>query len=167
MNELVNNLLTKFNVIPHQNPDKFLHEFAKDQLAIGNGRTIIVDGSEYLTRIYLRQGQPDFGMFLHYFHKGDQVRDLHSHPWEYAYSIVLTSGYDEERCEGPTGKIVHVSHKPGDVNVLTKDTYHRVDLLNGGAWTLFIRGPRIQGWGFLNRETREYTSMDADDSTND
>lgn len=58
-----------------------LRQFADLKLARGEGRVISVDGSPYLTRIFLEQGKPEFGAFLHCFHKGDQVRDFHSHPW--------------------------------------------------------------------------------------
>lgn len=175
MNEVVNALLAQFNGIPNQDLDAFLHEFAKQQLAVGNGRVINVDGSPYLTRVYLRTRTPDFGAFLHFFHKGDQFRDLHSHPCDYAWSVILTAGYDEERCEAELladgterlTEIRRVSHKPGDLNFLTNRTYHRVELPNGGCWTLFIRGQRTQGWSFINRETGVKTIMDADETTND
>lgn len=134
------------------------------------GRVIVVDGSPYLSRLYVNRGRPDAGAFLHYFHKGDQGRDFHNHPWEWAYSFILTGGYSEERLDPKTGRTWRQEWKAGDVNYLTKDSFHRVDLHEGGTkgcWSLFVRGPRVQGWGFMNRETLSYVPMDADDSTED
>jgi hypothetical protein len=36
----------------------------------------------------------------------------------------------------------------GDVNVLTSETFHRVDLIDGEAWSLFVTGPKFSSWGF-------------------
>jgi hypothetical protein len=43
---------------------------------------------------------------------------------------------------------------PGTVNVLTAETFHRVDLRERDAWSLFLAGPRTgESWGFWNRMT--------------
>lgn len=131
------------------------------------GRVISVEGSEYLTRLFINHGNPEQGAFLHHFHKGDQGRDFHNHPWEWAISFILTGRYSEERLNPETGEVTRHEWKAGDVNTLTKDSFHRVDLYDGGCWTLFIRGPRVQGWGFMDRETLEVSPMIADDSTQD
>jgi hypothetical protein len=146
-----------------------LHAFAHKEIEAGRGRVIVVDGSPYLSRVFLRAKDPDLGVFLHYFHKGDQVRDFHNHPWDWAYSWILCGGYSEERFEqNGDGKIIRCDWKRGDTNFLTKNTFHRVDLDPAvGCWTLFVRGPRSQGWGFFNRDTGAFSSMEADDSTND
>lgn len=170
--ELLANVAEQRECIANQ----MLWKYANEQLDKGNGRVINVDGSPYLTRIYLDRGKPESGMFLHHFHKGDQGRDVHNHPWKSSYSIVLTGGYIEERCEIPPNtdpmdslkNIVRLEHKPGDINWLTCNTYHRVDLMDPmGAWTLFMRRERIQGWNFLSRYSGVKTIMDSDPSTQD
>jgi hypothetical protein len=93
-----------------------------------------LDGTAYLHRI----GTPDSG------------RAHHSHPWEWAISIVLTGGYVEELVE-PDGTVVTRSRPPGSVGVLTSSTFHRIAELGAPqAWTLFIVGPRTQNrdWYF-------------------
>lgn len=70
------------------------------------------DGSLYLWRIYLTPHHPDPhgvpvqprnrpALFLHYFFRGDLDRELHSHPWKWGLSFILTNGYTEERYEDP------------------------------------------------------------------
>jgi hypothetical protein len=93
-----------------------------------------IDGTAYLHRI----GSPDAG------------RAHHSHPWEWAISIVLTGGYVEEVVE-PDGTVMIRSRPPGSVGVLTSSTYHRIaELAAPRAWTLFIVGPRTpsRDWYF-------------------
>ena len=37
------------------------------------------------------------------------------------------------------------------------DTFHRVDLLEDDAWSLFLVGPKTKSWGFWDRVTGQYT----------
>lgn len=130
---------------------------------------IRIDGEAYLTRFYLNgqanlraQGEgPQF--FLHHFHKSDQGRELHNHPYT-GTSLILAGGYVEERMtqldnDGlaftePTA----VRYMPGDTNQLTLDDFHRTDMVDPvfGCWTLFVTGERTQSWGFLNRTTLDF-----------
>lgn len=121
-------------------------------------RTIETDGRPYLTRFYVwppkpRRGEaePDskFAVFIHFFHRGDEDRDQHNHPWSKSVSLILTGGYMEERGDG-----VHVL-RPGMVNVINADDFHRVSLLKPkqGCWTLFVAGPRTNEWGFRDNDT--------------
>jgi hypothetical protein len=83
-------------------------------------------------------------------------------------SLVLTGGYIEER-RMKDGSIACIEVRPWTLNCLTANTYHRVDLIKPeeGCWTLFLRGPRVQGWGFWNRETGAFRDMTQDASTED
>ncbi len=106
-------------------------------------------------------------IFLHKFHKGDSARELHNHPWAWAFSIVLAGGYREERrsvhpFEGGVPRRYRVSARafpPLSINVLHAYDYHRVDLLEEkkGCWSIFVAGPRTQSWGFWNRDTGKFT----------
>jgi hypothetical protein len=119
------------------------------------------NGEPYLTRTFLTgrssEGWP-IGCFLHHFHRGDKDRELHNHPWDYSAGLILAGGYREER-RMPDNSVKEFILRPGMVNVVRANTFHRVDMLdeNVGCWTLFFRQKRIQNWGFWNRETGKYT----------
>jgi hypothetical protein len=114
--------------------------------------TIDTEGFPYLTRIYLlhiwRKYLP--GIFLHYFWRGDEDRELHNHPWSWSLSFILFGGYVEERFKD--GKVVLRDVKAGRFNFIRANDYHRVHLKNKGCWSLFIAGPRKQSWGFWDVE---------------
>ncbi len=131
----------------------------------------------YLSRYYLterphmvngtepfnRRGEPKpgivwpkspVGIYLHKFHKGDDAGDLHNHPWVWSVSIILAGGYNEERRKGH--EVERRRLAPFSVNFIGGDDFHRVDLLEHDAWSLFIVGPKASGWGFWNRHSRGF-----------
>jgi len=97
-----------------------------------------------------------FGLYIHKFHRGDDDLELHNHPWRWSASLVLWGGYVEER-RAPDDSIALRTLYPFRVNVIRANDFHRVALLYGEAWTLFLAGPRTQSWGFWNRQTRRFT----------
>ena len=104
------------------------------------------DGSPYLTRTLL----PRIGehrVMLHQIHRPDADRFLHNHPWATAQFLILAGGYVEHRLVGD--EVVTRMLAPGDVNSLDADTFHRVDSVQPGTWTLGLIGERVQDWGFL------------------
>ncbi len=109
--------------------------------------------------INFRNSRPT-GM-LHLFHKSDESLDahgtnwFHNHPFDWGFGIILAGGYMEERISG-LNMIGHRAFKPLSLNWITKDTFHRVDLLDGPCWTLFVMGPKTDTWGFKNPETGEF-----------
>lgn len=127
-------------------------------------RTIYTENRPYLTRHYLKSHRPHgeekivdgddnvkFGLYLHYFHRGDEDAALHNHPFKWSYSLILTNGYSEERWDAKAQKIITRLLRPGSINRIMADDFHRVDLIDPtrGAWTLFLSGPRINdAWGF-------------------
>ena len=123
-------------------------------------RIFETDGDPYLSRFRLLQ-IGDVTVQLHKFHRGDRNQELHNHPWRWAVSLILAGGYREERKIGESsGANVWTRFcRPGSINVLRGDTYHRVDLLDpdAGCWTLFISGPKSQTWSFWDRKTGQYT----------
>lgn len=106
------------------------------------------DGRPYLERYYLGGA---FGrcVYLHRFVASDPDRGVHDHPWRRAVSVVLTGGYRELRLRRDRGSTVTRRVRPLSVNVIRGDDFHRVLLDQPEAWTLFVHGPRIKGWGFL------------------
>jgi hypothetical protein len=99
-------------------------------------------------------------IMIHYFHRSDDDGELHSHPWRWALSYILQGEYSEER-RTKDDLVERRLYGPGDFNLITKDTFHRVDLVptmeESGVWTLFITGPRFTSWGFWDRHTGVYT----------
>lgn len=127
--------------------------------------------SPYLSRWYLA-GDPDDGkrgraprrasLFMHCIHRSDDDRALHNHPWAWSVALVLSGGYSEERRVTRSGHHAVVRRRvgPGTVNVIRGDDFHRVDLLSGTSWSLFLAGPKVTAWGFWERETGEFTLKD-------
>lgn len=116
---------------------------------LGRKRIILDRESDepYLTRYYLflkdRKWFP-FNIFLHNFHKSDPD-DLHDHPWPFV-TIILKGGYWEYT---PKGKFWR---GPGTINWAGAKALHRVELEPGvDTWTLFIPGPTVREWGFIDK----------------
>jgi hypothetical protein len=111
---------------------------------------IETDGSKYLTRVLFPRV---FGVrvLLHHFHRKDIDRHLHSHPWKWTRSLVISGAYDEERLAHPEreGCLDTIERTVTRFNKLDDKDYHRVTKLHGDVWTLFVTGPRCQDWGFL------------------
>lgn len=117
--------------------------------------TDYLDGSPYLTRVLFPRV---FGLrpMLHRFHRPDGDRAHHNHPWRWAFSIILRGGYSEERRVDDEselyGKAETAIRRVRRFNFLSGSDFHRVTELHGPeTWTLFVTGPRVQGWGFLER----------------
>jgi hypothetical protein len=119
--------------------------------------------SPYLSRWYLLRhaSKKGFALFLHRFHRGDDDVELHNHPWKWSASLILSGGYREERrvrVFRHHWTIVTRELRPGQINIILGDDIHRVELLDGEAWSIFLAGPHTgAGWGFWNRVTKEFT----------
>lgn len=120
----------------------------------------------YLSRYYLVREKPtddailkgqsagtdkarSFDLFLHHFHRSDQDAALHNHPWEWGLSFILVGGYIEERRQGD--RVFTRRVLPFTFNLVKKVDYHRVDLIEEDAWSLFLVGPRVDTWYFWDR----------------
>ncbi len=97
-----------------------------------------------------------FTAYLHRFHRPDQDRDLHNHPWPWAVSLVLVGGYREIR-HVPGSVPSRLLNQPtlsrwltaGMLNVLHGNTFHRVaELAPEETWTLFLVARKVQAWGY-------------------
>jgi hypothetical protein len=114
--------------------------------------TIWGNAGPYLTRITLFSlGKKGIRLKLHQFHRSDEDAELHSHPWKWGIAFVLWGGYVEERWDGT--KVVTKTVYPGMINIIRRDTFHRVDLRKSSAWTLFLVGPILDTWYFLDPKT--------------
>lgn len=122
------------------------------------------DGNPYLFRYYPHKDDDVVGWYLHKFVDGDGRTEVHSHPWDWSIAILLTSGYFEIRYKSFSpfvdGEKVELQdrggifHAPFTLNVLQSHDLHRVMLVGGRpAWTIFIHGPRVRNWAFVNEAT--------------
>jgi hypothetical protein len=119
-----------------------------------------VPPQKYLSRWFLFGGpqtegmeeglSKGWGLYLHCFHQSDDAAQLHSHPWRWAISLVLKTGYVEDRTLRGSNGVRRKPYRPGQLNFLRGSTFHRVDLDRGEAWTLFLVGPGESSWGFLD-----------------
>jgi hypothetical protein len=102
------------------------------------------DRNPYLTRWYLFR-RPAFAIFLHRFHRSDEDRALHDHPWSFI-TVILWRGYLEHTPEGTSRKW------PGMICYRPAEWRHRVELINGKqSFTLVFRFRERRVWGFWEK----------------
>jgi len=121
------------------------------------------DGQPYLERYYVGDA---FGwcVYLHRFVASDPDRGVHDHPWRHAVSLVLSGGYRELRRVGGIPRTTVIRRvSPPSLNLIRGEDFHRVLLDGPEAWTLFLHGPRVKGWGFLRGGTYVPYARDAAD----
>ncbi len=112
------------------------------------------DGAPKIHRHYLLGTGKTFGVFLHHFVGSDLPTEFHDHPWSWSVSLVLRGGYGEERRLRDDGTVTRRWLGPGALNLIPPGVFHRVELRDRRpAWTLFLHGPKIRNWGFLDATT--------------
>jgi hypothetical protein len=86
-------------------------------------------------------------IYAHEFHRSDDDRALHDHPW-LNLSILVHGTYVEHTISA--GGVHHrITRCPGDRVGRGPRTAHRVEIAPGRICrTLFITGPRVRDWGF-------------------
>ncbi len=103
-----------------------------------------VAGRDYLLRHYLSGGRKDaegklvharFEVCLHKILVSD-ISAMHSHPGSYL-SLILSGVYKEHTPDGV------FTRRPGHFRVRAKTSWHRLEIVDGPVWTLFV---------FLNRK---------------
>jgi hypothetical protein len=108
----------------------------------------LIGGSEnpYMRRWWIIPRNKKFNIYLHHFLRSDDDRALHDHPW-WNVSILLSRGYVEHTIAA--GGVNRATFYPeGAVKFRFASAAHRIDLINGPCWSLFITGPIIREWGF-------------------
>ncbi|TQV82816.1 hypothetical protein [Aliikangiella coralliicola] len=100
-----------------------------------------VIGGDYLKRWYVIPRNRFFNIYLHCFNRSDDDRALHDHPW-WSLSILLKGELIEHTFNS-------VRHIPRLLPIIrSAKLAHRLELVKGPAWTIFITGPKVREWGF-------------------
>lgn len=121
------------------------------------------DGTVYMYRWWLFKPTwwCPYGLRVHNIVRPDADEHMHDHPFNFWVRIMR--GYYIERS---IDRIKFCSCYSGYYS--PADRFHKiVAVAPGGAWTLFLHGPRIQSWGFLVDGTKVHwrTYLDSDMST--
>ena len=122
-----------------------LAKFLLRKLIPGRAPDVIIGTPPYLLRWHLIPRNPFINIYLHRFLRDDDDRAMHDHPWP-SVSLALAGKMRELFLRN--GQDCERNVMPGDVVARRARHTHRMVLLVGPAWTLFITGPRIRAWGF-------------------
>lgn len=101
---------------------------------------------------YLRRWVAQLGAFsirVHHFHRSDDARFPHDHPWWFL-TLVLRGGYYDVS-QGEDGDEIDVLHAG---SIRFRPALHRHMVLVDykanpkGCWTIILTGPHLRNWGF-------------------
>ncbi|WGS53554.1 hypothetical protein LFL96_21075 [Paraburkholderia sp. D15] len=108
----------------------------------------IIGGADapYLRRWWTIPRNRFLNAYLHHFLRSDDDRARHTHPWLWKLSILLRGRYREWYSDGPHD---FVDREAGTIKFRWGAAAHRIELIDGPCWTLFLTGPRVREWGFL------------------
>jgi hypothetical protein len=100
-----------------------------------------VNGPYLTVYVILRIGV--YSICLHHFHRGDEERDCHDHPFSFL-SVVLRGRYREHLFDG--GWVDR-----GFLSLRYRSALHRhrIELLKKPCWTLCIKRATGREWGFF------------------
>jgi len=120
----------------------------------------IVIGNDYLSRWYVIPRNYWLNVYLHRFDHSDDDRAFHDHPW-YSVSFLLKGELKEHSFKG-------IRLIPWLAPVFrTAKFAHRLELVKGPVFTLFITGPKIRDWGFHCPENWKHWTLFTDETGND
>lgn len=104
----------------------------------------IIGGADdpYINRWWIQKTTDHGCVYLHQVLRDDDDRALHCHPWDNV-SVIL-SGNLREVLPGGVSRIL----EPGSITYRKAEDAHRLELVDGPVWTLFITGPKVREWGF-------------------
>jgi hypothetical protein len=107
---------------------------------------------------------PSFRLYLHNFHRSDEDRELHDHPWPFI-SFIISNGYVEVRPTAEARKAILARRNPGivDESMQERKRYgagsllyrpagwaHRIELVDGRpSWSLVLALKKTKSWGFF------------------
>jgi hypothetical protein len=86
-----------------------------------------------------------FAIRIHRWHRSDDKRYLHDHPFWFITMVIKGSYTDVSESNGA---IIRDQLKVGSIRFRPALHKHYVDVPKSGATTLLITGPPIRNWGF-------------------
>ena len=104
-------------------------------------------GRAYLMRWFVIPRNRLFNVYLHHFLRSDDDRALHDHPWANC-SILLRGTYMEHTIAAGGIHRREQLHAGAWRMRWSGRAAHRIELIDGPCWTLFLTGPRYREWGF-------------------
>lgn len=109
---------------------------------------VIIGGADsaYMRRWWLIPRNRYFNIYLHHFLRSDDDRALHDHPW-WNLSILLRGRYVEHTISAG-GINQKTERRSGQWKFRSATSAHRIELIDGPCWTVFLTGPNIRSWGF-------------------
>lgn len=120
-----------------------LRRWALDRAARVEPVVIGTDDAPYMSRWTVASLGP-FRLRVHRFHRSDDDRAKHDHPW-WSVSVAL-EGEAVDRRQDDRARAI----RPGTVFVRSPAYAHWIEVPEGReALTLFLTGPRVREWGFL------------------
>lgn len=116
------------------------------------------DDNPYMLRWWVIPRNAWFNVYLHRITRDDDDRALHDHPY-FNVSIILRGAYREVM---PNGSRIL---RPGRIVFRQAEALHRLQVVEGPVWTLFITGRRVREWGFACPKGwvhwKDFTSADG------
>ena len=100
------------------------------------------DYHPYLRRWWLQRDVNTSSIYLHQVLRDDDDRALHDHPWD-STSVILR-GVLREVLPGAQSREL----RTGTIVTRKAEDAHRLEVIKGPVWTLFITGNRRREWGF-------------------
>lgn len=107
------------------------------------------EGNPYLHRWHLIPKNRFLNIYLHRFVGPDQ-RVMHDHPW-ISLAYHLKGSFFERYAKSPEHRVKTRTISVGDWTYRGSTFLHYLLPPSTGAWTVFITGPKIRGWGFLTQ----------------
>lgn len=126
-------------------PTPLLQEFVESLITKAERRApdFVIGPSDnpYLKRWYLKRDRQQGNIYLHQVLRDDDDRALHDHPWD-SQSVVLKGVLREVMAD--SSRVLYA----GDNASRAAEVAHRLEVVEGPVWTLFITGPWRREWGF-------------------
>ena len=100
------------------------------------------EDNPYMRRWHLQRQADTSSIYLHQVLRDDDDRALHDHPY-HSVSVVLRGVMREILPGGKSREL-----RAGSVVTRSAEDAHRLEVIEGPVWSLFVTGPRIREWGF-------------------